>query len=500
MRHHGGVADDAWYRSEVWDREARTTFEARLARVRDGHGEYLRIQGLTLLGSRKRSARKAGVALLHRVIDEFPGDHDALVGAHAHLAEYYQERDNFDLARDHFRQSILAESTRSNRRWQCGLALAALLAADPEGRDNAEATSLLDIAIEEDRSVELFAPMQLRYLLARSRVEERQGNEDLAAAYALGVAEMLDEAERLELEADGAEPEGADPSEVRGLRRELEARALAGAPDRVSPLVDDFRAVDGQVRWVWRLVRQLHRAPSPGQPLVSGPDRLIIDLERDLREAGFETFDLSSWSVKEIRGAAEVRRAAAILLRHFDQHADGELRAAVARAITDPRARKVAARPMLDAFAELHSPDLADLSTAMTNELGVQRRLKSALGSAVSTLARDPEFDRIEAVIRDPRHGSDRVYLFWAVQHLKAPAAVDLCLELIDDEDVGMAALQALSDLKSVRARPVLETLAGQPTTRKRDDASQRARMRVEVAQHALEKLDRAIAAGKARP
>ncbi|MDQ8047202.1 MAG: hypothetical protein AAGC46_19975 [Solirubrobacteraceae bacterium] len=155
---------------------------------------------------------------------------------------------------------------------------------------------------------------------------------------------------------------------------------------------------------------------------------------------------------------------------------------------------------MLDAYAELHSPDLADRTTPMTEALGEQRRLKTALGRALSSLARDPQFDRLAELIRDPRHGADRVSLFWALHHVKDSRAVDLCLELLDDPEVGMPALYALSDLKSVRARPALEALAALPTTRKRDDASQLQRARVKVAQRALDKLDRAVAAGKARP
>lgn len=83
---------------------------------------------------------------------------------------------------------------------------------------------------------------------------------------------------------------------------------------------------------------------------------------------------------------------------------------------------------------------------------------------------------------------------------MKDPRAVDLCVEFLDDEALGMSALRSLADLKSERARPVLENIAGEPTTRGRSDEAQRQRHRVRIAEKGLQKLDRAVAAGKARP
>jgi hypothetical protein len=56
---------------------------------------------------------------------------------------------------------------------------------------------------------------------------------------------------------------------------------------------------------------------------------------------------------------------------------------------------------------------------------------------------------------------------------------------------MSLSALQALSALKSERARPVLERIAAEPTTRRRGDDAQHQRDRVRIAQKGLEKLDR---------
>jgi hypothetical protein len=63
-----------------------------------------------------------------------------------------------------------------------------------------------------------------------------------------------------------------------------------------------------------------------------------------------------------------------------------------------------------------------------------------------------------------------------------------------------MSALRSLADLKSQRAHPVLERIANKPTTRGRGDEAQRRRDHVRIAEKGLQKLDRAVAAGKAQP
>jgi hypothetical protein len=75
---------------------------------------------------------------------------------------------------------------------------------------------------------------------------------------------------------------------------------------------------------------------------------------------------------------------------------------------------------------------------------------------------------------------------------VKDPRAVDLCVELLNDAELGLAALRSLADLRSERARPTLERVAEEPTTRKRTEEAQQQRDRVRIAQNGLTKLDKA--------
>jgi hypothetical protein len=83
---------------------------------------------------------------------------------------------------------------------------------------------------------------------------------------------------------------------------------------------------------------------------------------------------------------------------------------------------------------------------------------------------------------------------------MKNPEAVDLALEMLNDDEMHMPALRALADLRSERARQILEAIAAEEKPRARSDEDLLARVRIEVAERGLEKLEKARARGKSRP
>jgi sulfite reductase beta subunit-like hemoprotein len=103
-------------------------------------------------------------------------------------------------------------------------------------------------------------------------------------------------------------------------------------------------------------------------------------------------------------------------------------------------------------------------------------------------------------LIRDPGHGRYRAYLFWTLPYMKSDSAVDVALEMLDDDEMHLPALRALADLRSERALPVLEAIVRHPRPRGRNDADERERTRIDIAQGGLEKLRKARAKGKSRP
>jgi tetratricopeptide (TPR) repeat protein len=238
--------------------------------------------------------------------------------------------------------------------------------------------------------------------------------------------------------------------------------------------------------------------PPGGWPEPTGHDEAAVI--QALRDAGHRVDDLERWSMARSETAADAREIAELLIPWFERTDDLALKADIVRRLADHRVRKIAARPFLAAFRDLHSPELAAEGPPSSDLVRTQRRLKHALGDALWRLARDEHFDELAEILRDARHGQDRWALLLGFQHLKHPEAFDVAVELVDDPGLHFNALHALADLRSERAEPILRALAAQPRPEGRDAASEHVRAEIAIAQHGLAKLAKARAAGKSRP
>lgn len=357
--------------------------------------------------------------------------------------------------------------------------VARILDGEDEGRYD-EADELLDRARADGDT--LFRVWRFRYALYRSRFAARRGHWDEAAAFAYGALWQVAEDEEGPLL-----PRHPDVGRVNTDQEtvdELWRYAESGDAERYDSLVEDYRSPNnGRVQWHWSLVERLRPNPviaGHRHDEVEAGRRAAEPLLMELRAAGFPAYDLGDFARQKLPS----KQAAEILVKWLLHIEDPFARSDIATALTEVKARSVATQPLLDLFRGL-PPEAWE---------------KDRVAAAVGTLARDEHFEQVAELVRDPRHAHYRHYLFWAIGYMKDPRAVDLCLELLDDEELEMSALRSLADLKSERARPVLESIAGEPTTRGRSDEAQRQRDRVRIAEKGLQKLDRAVAAGKARP
>ncbi len=351
--------------------------------------------------------------------------------------------------------------------------VARILDAENESRYD-EADELLDHARANGDA--FFRADRFRYALYRARLAARRGRRDEAAAFAHGALWQV-----AEDEAGPQLPQHPDVGRVdadQDTVDELWRYAESGDAEGYDSHIDDYRSVgDGQVQWHWSLVEGLrpnHRIVARHHHDAEAARRAAEPLLMELRAAGFPAYDLADFARQRLPS----KKAAEILVKWLQRTDDSLTRTRIAMTLTDPKARSVATQPLLDLFRELTE----------TNNVE-----KDRVAAALGTLARDEQFEQVAELVRDPRHGYYRMYLFWAIGYMKDPRAVDLCLDFLDDADPGMSlsALQALSSLKSERARPVLEHIAAEPTTRRRGDDAQHQRDRVRIAQKGLEKLDR---------
>jgi tetratricopeptide (TPR) repeat protein len=190
-----GVVERDWFRAPTWTTEASDSFEQRLRRARAGNRpQYLRVQAVTLLESESADAhdRQAAIALLHRLLDQYP-DNWQVSTAHELLGEAYRASGDLDRAEQHLRCCL--ETSPSDRSGTTGLpdlTLAELLVERGTPAGLGEAAALLDAADLSERLA--FHTHVFRFYLARARLAHRVGDDRQRdyAARALGVAAIAD--------------------------------------------------------------------------------------------------------------------------------------------------------------------------------------------------------------------------------------------------------------------------------------------------------------------
>src|SRR6185295_20038119 len=111
-------------------------------------------------------------------------------------------------------------------------------------------------------------------------------------------------------------------------------------------------------------------------------------------------------------------------------------------------------------------------------------------GNALAVVADDSVFERISALLRDKRHGTDRTMLAMSLARMKNPRAVDLAIELLDDDEIAGYCVAALGELKAKRSRTRIRQFLRHPqewvrTAAKRSlaqiDGAQRLRKKTKI-------------------
>ncbi|TFV95288.1 hypothetical protein [Orlajensenia leifsoniae] len=147
---------------------------------------------------------------------------------------------------------------------------------------------------------------------------------------------------------------------------------------------------------------------------------------------------------------------------------DGIEQEVVIRALTVPWAKPLALEPMLAVFSSM-SPD--------------ESGKRWAAGNALDVLWSDSHFDDLARIAVDVGYGESRQMVVYGMRKSKDPRAVDLLIELLDDDDVVAHAISALVRLRAGKARRKLKQLLDHP--------------RPYIRKEAQKALDRIPAAGR---
>jgi len=177
---------------------------------------------------------------------------------------------------------------------------------------------------------------------------------------------------------------------------------------------------------------------------------------RELRNAGIEVesiFDL-------VNSRRSYKEAIPVLLRVLPTLEDSWIKEGVVRAIAVPGAPEDVARVLVREFKNI-APDAPP----------AQQQLKWAIGNTLSIVAQDHHLDLIAQLVREKVHGKAREMLAAALANMKDPRAIDILLELLDDDVVAGHAVMALGRLKAKKAERALERFLTNPNPWIREQA-----------------------------
>jgi len=164
----------------------------------------------------------------------------------------------------------------------------------------------------------------------------------------------------------------------------------------------------------------------------------------------------------------DYRSSVPILLKWLPVVDNLAVKETLVRALTVPWARPVAARPLIEEYLKAPMDKV---------------NFKWAVGNALTIVADASVFDEVVALVRDRRHGPAREMLAVALGNMKDPRAVEVLIELLDDEEVAGHVLMALRKLAPVEARGAIEQFVDHHKTWVRNEA-----------RRAMAKIDKKVA------
>ncbi|TAK33868.1 MAG: HEAT repeat domain-containing protein [Chloroflexota bacterium] len=146
-----------------------------------------------------------------------------------------------------------------------------------------------------------------------------------------------------------------------------------------------------------------------------------------------------------------------ILLRWLPRMENLRVKSDIVRALSVKWAKPIAAPVLIQEYRRVPTFPASDM--------------RWTVGNALSVVADDSVFNEIVELVRDRQHGKAREMVALALANMKNPRAVDVLIELLDDEEVAGHALMALRKLAPPRARSYIERFVNHPTTWIRNEA-----------------------------
>jgi PBS lyase HEAT-like repeat len=179
---------------------------------------------------------------------------------------------------------------------------------------------------------------------------------------------------------------------------------------------------------------------------------------QDLRDAGYEVDSIEGLIDLYQRYRAPYNDAVPLLISWLPRVTNTDVKEIITRVLCVPWAKEAA--PTL----------IQEFRSASETSAG-KTFLKWDIGNTLSVVADDNVFDDIVDLVLDKRHGRDREMLALALANMQDERAVDVLIQLLDDDDLVGHSIAALRKLKAKKAEPYVEKHLSHPRTWVRNEA-----------------------------
>jgi hypothetical protein len=160
-------------------------------------------------------------------------------------------------------------------------------------------------------------------------------------------------------------------------------------------------------------------------------------------------------TVGELRSAGrEYRDAVPVLVRWLPRVGNRYVKEDIVRTLSVPWARDEAAGPLLEEFRRT-----------------ADQALRWIIANALEVLADDAALEDIVALVKDKANGKAREMLVVALGNMRAKAARELLMALLEDEQLVGHAIKGVAKLRMKEAVPRLQELAQHPIAWIRNEA-----------------------------
>jgi hypothetical protein len=93
-----------WYTNKTWNGKIDSNFEDHLKRARGANNkaEFLQIQGCLLLENSQPNIQAVGLALLSRLLEDFPSEYSSILLAQEKMGDYYLRHHQYEIAAKYY--------------------------------------------------------------------------------------------------------------------------------------------------------------------------------------------------------------------------------------------------------------------------------------------------------------------------------------------------------------------------------------------------------------